>query len=111
MLRAGILNKRITLQRKASVQDEWGQPVEQWRNVATVWGNILTVSGRGFVNQELASGGTEIARATTSIRIRKRAGIDSTMRVVYGGQVYEIKAVLPDHDGDEYIDLAVIQAV
>lgn len=106
-LRAGTLNKRITIQRKTSAQDEWGEPQESWQDVASVWANILTMTGRGFVNQEVVAGGTEIARATTSIRIRKRSGIDATMRVVHAGTIYDIKAVLPDHEGDEYLDLAV----
>ena len=109
VLQAGRLNKRVTLQRRASApgRDAWGQPSAPWEKVATVWANVQTVNGRTFVNQESTAAGGEIARATTSIRIRKRRGIDPTMRVIYGGQVYEIKAVLPDEEGDEFVDLAV----
>lgn len=103
---AGRLNKRVALQRKTIVTDGWGQPSESWSTVATVWGNVRTITGSGFVNSEFQSGGTEISRTTASIRIRKRHDITHDMRALVGSTVYDIRAVLPDEEGDEYMDLA-----
>ena len=40
-----------------------------------------------------------------SIRIRYRTGIDAGMRVLHGGVVYQVLAVLPDVAGREFIDV------
>ena len=33
-MRAGRLDRRITIQRKATTQNEWGEPVEMWLSVS-----------------------------------------------------------------------------
>lgn len=104
---AGRLNKRITFQRKSSTTDDWGQPLQTWTDYATVWANIRTITGSGFVNHEFEAGGTEVSRGTASIRIRKRTDLNAYMRVSYAGNVYDIKSILPDEEGDEYLDVAV----
>jgi SPP1 family predicted phage head-tail adaptor len=35
-----------------------------------------------------------------------RRDIDAGMRVVLGESIYDIRAVLPDEEGNEYLDLA-----
>lgn len=104
---AGSLNKRVTFQRKVATQNEWGQPLESWVDFCTVWANIKTKSGSSFANAEQQAGGTEISLTSTSIRIRKRDGIDAAMRVLYSARIYDIRAVLPDDEGDEFLDVAV----
>lgn len=103
---AGRLNRRVTFQRKTLTTDDWGQPIESWADVATVWANVRTISGVGFVNNEFQAGGSEVSRTTASIRIRKRNDITHDMRVLVGSSIYDIRAVLPDEEGDEYMDLA-----
>lgn len=105
-LAAGRLNRRVTIQRKVGTADAWGQPDLVWTDIATVWAHVLTVTGSGFVNNEMVTGGTEVSRTTASIRIRMRRDVDAGMRVVLGASIYEIRAVLPDEEGDEYLDLA-----
>jgi head-tail adaptor len=41
------------------------------------------------------------------MRVRQLAGIGAGMRVLAGGVVYEIKAVLPDMARREFTDLVV----
>ncbi len=99
MLRAGDLRNRITIQRRAPGSDAAGQPSTHWAPVATVWASIRTTSGLQAIK---AGATTSLVQA--SIRIRRRDGITSAMRVLHGTTVYEIKAVLPDARR-EYIDL------
>ena len=99
---AGRLNKRVHIQTRAGIRDEGGQPCDIWVHVATVWAHVRMQRGSEFV-----SGGTELSVAKGSIRIRKRPGVTADMRVVVDHVPYDIIGVLPDEEGNEYIDLAV----
>lgn len=106
MLRAGTLNRRVTIQHHVTGQNEIGQPVDSWENLAKtgdgkVWANIRMLNGREFL-----SGNAEQAQATASIRIRYREDVTAAMRVLHKDQVYEIVAVLPDEQNREHVDLA-----
>ena len=88
-MRAGRLNKRVTIQSPATGQDATGEPTTGWTDVATVWASIVDVSGREYV----AAGGLQNS-AQTKITIRYRAGIVPSMRVVHGADTFNIEAVL-----------------
>lgn len=103
MLRAGTLNKQISIQRHGQGTDEWNTPLPgaiAWVEVAKVWANIRHMSG-----SETIRAGAEVSTVRVSIRIRYRAGINAGMRVVHAGQVYDIEAPLPDSTR-RWLDLA-----
>jgi SPP1 family predicted phage head-tail adaptor len=101
-MKAGTLNSRVVIQRRdASATDSFGQPIVAWTNVATVWANVRYLNGKEYLTS-----GTEIASATASLRVRYRSDIKPDMRVLLGDCVMNIKAVLPDESGKEYVDLA-----
>ena len=99
-VKAGALNSRVTIQSQSSTQDAAGQPVLTWTDMATVWANVRHPRGAESIQ---ADAETSIVKA--SIRIRKRTGITSAMRVVFGDRVYSIKAVLPDDVELDKMDL------
>ena len=88
-MRAGRLNKRITIQSPATGQDATGEPTTGWTDVATVWASIVDVSGREYV----AAGGLQNS-AQTMVTLRFRAGIVPSMRVVHGADTFNVEAVL-----------------
>jgi len=100
MMQAGRLNRRCTLQAPGTTQDELGQPIPGWTDVATVWGDIRMKSGL-----ESIKAGAPVSVVQASIRVRYRAGITAGMRVVHNLQAYNITAVMPDVGGREYVDL------
>lgn len=83
------LNRRVLIQSQVPGQDEYGQPLLTWQDVATVWAAVEDLTGREFVN----AGGTQNA-VTTKITIRYRAGVVAQMRAVYNDEPYNIEAVL-----------------
>lgn len=99
--RAGTLRDRIRIQRRLS-GGGLGQPSTIWEDAlpGPIWANIRFASG-----SESIRSGQIASKAQASIRIRKRAGITAEMRVVCNGVEYAIKAVLPDHQHREYVDL------
>lgn len=105
MLRAGQLNRRVTLQRRATGQDAAGQPVSTWQDVATVWASVLTQNGLESIKAD-----RPVSQVKASIRIRWRTDIDAGMRAVLGATVYDIKAVLPDETKRQHVDLVCEQS-
>ena len=87
-MRAGQLNKRVSIERPGSAQSETGQVVDGWSTVATVWAAIQPLSGRElFAAQQLQ------ARADLLVRIRYLAGVEPKMRVRFGARLLDIQAV------------------
>ncbi len=99
-MRAGALNNLLTIQQNGTSVDELGQPIEGWTDVAQVWGNIRHLRG-----VEAIKAGAVTSTVSASIRIRYRPDLNAGMRVLADGRTYEIKAVLPDMQRREYVDL------
>lgn len=101
MLKAGTLRDRIHIQRRTQSEDGWGSPVNAWENITAqrLAANVRHRSGMSTIK---ADADVSISRA--SIRIRRRTDVDAGMRVLFGGQVYEVDDVLPG-ESREYIDL------
>ncbi|NIF80141.1 phage head closure protein [Paraburkholderia sp. Cy-641] len=101
-MRAGKLNRRVSLQKRGAARDTAGQPlVDGWTEIARLWANIRYLNGR-----EYATSDTKVSGATASIRVRYRADLDATLRIVYRDAVFNILAVLPDEQDRDHVDLA-----
>ena len=100
MMQAGRLNRRCTLQAPGTAQDELGQPIPGWTDVATLWADIRMKSGL-----ESIKAGAPVSVVQASIRVRYRAGITAGMRLTHNLQAFNIVAVMPDVGGREYVDL------
>lgn len=87
-LKAGDLDRRITIQAFVEAQDSYGAPVETWQDVATVWAQIMPTRGREFWDAQQVVG-----EETLTIRIRWRPGMSVQNRIAYEGQIYDIASV------------------
>lgn len=101
MRAAGKRNKLVKIQQPGTTQDEIGQPVPGWVDVAQVWANIKHQSGAESIRSDKD---TSIVKA--SIQIQKRSGLNAGMRVLYGSTAYLINAVLPDEQSNDQMFLA-----
>lgn len=99
-MRAGQLRNKVALQQLTEDQDEIGQPVTTWTNVASVYADIRHQTGL-----ESLKGDAVASIVKASIRIRHREGVTAGMRVLHGTTVYDIEAVLPDVAKNAYVDL------
>lgn len=99
-MRAGTLNSFVRVEYLTGVQDEAGQPVDEWVELASMWANIRNRSGAEAIRAD-----QEASTVRTSIRVRWREDITADMRIVHGARVYQIKAVLPAEDEGDKVDL------
>lgn len=96
----GKLNRRVKIQKPGTVQDDIGQPIPGWVDVATVWANVRFLNG-----VETVKAGAVATVAKASIRIRRRTDVLPNMRAVLGTTNFNITAVLPDEESRERVDL------
>lgn len=82
------LDRRVTIQRKVVTQDaSYGSEVVTWGVLAVVWAELRDVPpGRS----ETIRQGLQQARNQTRVRMRYRADVDSSMRIVDGTRVLQI---------------------
>lgn len=97
----GKLNRRVTIQRPGTTQDDIGQPVAGWVDVATVWANVRYLNGVESIKSD-----APVSVAKASIRIRRRTDVLPNMRAALGTTYFNILAVLPDEESRERLDLA-----
>lgn len=100
-MRVGQLKHRVTVKYLNSGQDDIGQPVQTWSDLASIWADIRHLNGSESIRADADS---SIVKA--SIRIRRRTDVTPAMRVYHGSTIYEIKAVLPDEQSRERLDLS-----
>lgn len=98
-MRAGTLRERVTIQSFTAVQDDYGEPIETWGNIATnptVWANVGSrASGERFI-----SGGEQVqATVSHTVRIRYRSDVTVKMRLIWrANRTLQIENVI-DPDG------------
>lgn len=108
MVNARALNRKITIKRKESGQDTWGQPIIAWVTVYSPFAEVKAPTGLAVAAERMV-GGLEISTAAYSFRVRHREGINPGMRVeqTHDGvtAIYDIKQVIDDVAGREYLFL------
>lgn len=87
---AGQLDRRITLQQPAHTRDPaYGSEVEGWADVITVWARVIERAAA-----EVTETTQRVLQRQITVRIRYRAGVLSSWRVLLGGRVLQIQGVL-----------------
>ena len=97
-MKATDLRHRIDLQQRVNAVDELGQPSTEWQTVAQLWANVRHASGLSAIKS-----GADTSVTKASVRVR-HGTFDAGQRVLHGGQVFDVQAVLPDGKR-QYVDL------
>ena len=83
--RAGELCHRVTIQHKTTVYDEYNYETEAWTEYKKLWSKVTFLSVKDGLTAKAAGSET-----TARLKLRKRSDIDSSMRVLYDGQTFQI---------------------
>lgn len=84
-MRAGLMDRTITIQRFTSTVDDFGTPVETWTDLVTLRAQQVQTSTEEYIRGYGASDETVIV-----FRTWWRDGITNADRIVYGGDTYNI---------------------
>lgn len=93
MVRTGAMRYIISVQQRSQTLDAWGAPTEAWVEVFSCRAAIDWTPGR-----EVFEAAARNARTPTTFRIRWRAGVVPSMRIVYQTRVFNIISAV-DQDG------------
>lgn len=88
-MNAGLLDRRITLQRLDTQTDAAGQALEKYVDVATVWAQVTPIRGG-----ESWASAQRLAESTHRFRIRWRRELTPLHRVIYEGAAFDVVEVL-----------------
>lgn len=100
------LRHRLTLQQVLQTPDSVGGYTASWNDVAQLWAEILPLSGR----EKLFAGKIQ-AQSTHRISIRYRNDISSSHRLVFESRIFNIRAVMNEHERDDMLELLVEEGV
>ncbi len=100
---AGSLTCRVTIQERAAGKDAANQPIDGWTTVAQRWANISGQTGLGSITNMQDNVPASVERY--SIRMRYTDIVKPEMRVLYQGQVFDVRQVRMDFARKEYTDL------
>lgn len=91
-MKIGKLRYPVNIEHKVvTIDPVYGTDIVSWELLAQVWANAAGVSGREYLSSTI-----ENASTTFKMTMRYRGDIDTSMRIVHGEVVYQIKAILPD---------------
>lgn len=102
----GQLDQRITLQSRSLAKSGTGQDTVTWSALATVWARVEHIGGKEL----LARYGID-AEQSVRFTIRRRNDLSAVNRISYQGQVYDIKALPPFQNRDDYIQIITTQGL
>ena len=85
-MRAGSLDRVITIQRFTSTVDDDGTPVQAWTDVATVRAQLVEAS----TDEYIAARGA-VDKAVVIFRVRWLGDITNADRVMYDGTAFNLK--------------------
>lgn len=80
------MDRTITIQRMSNTVDDFGTPVETWTDLVTLRAQQVTTSTEEYIRNYGASDETVIV-----FRTWWRTGITNADRIVYAGDIYNIK--------------------
>ena len=109
MVCIGELNKEITIQEITETTDSGGGFTSTWGNLSTdptVWAkvinfpNIKNPTGRDRYVQDQVQN-----HQTYKFIVRHRSDIQPEMRIVYNGDNYNIRTILPDENHGQYMEI------
>jgi len=87
-MRAGDMDRRVTIQAYSYETDGYGGIIETWTDVAEVWAQVTQQSGREF----FGAGSIQSERKVV-FRVRWLDGITMLHRVIYGEREHNIHEV------------------
>lgn len=95
---AGMLTRRIKIQRPSTIKDSVGAPCRSWLDVATVWADIQPLSGKEAVIANRIS-----AELSHQIIVRYQSLFDNPqqvaqMRVLYNARIFNIHSALNEDE-------------
>src|SRR5579872_483900 len=86
LMRAGKMDRRITIDQASTVVDDNGTPQETWTTFAACWAELLQRSTAEFMQKDMG----EDTHIVVAFRVRWIDGVGLANRVTYNGVQYRL---------------------
>lgn len=87
-MRAGALNKRVTLLQRSVSTNAEHEPIETFAELETVWAEVQDLRGRDFYAARQV-----VNELGTRFRIRWRSDLTTMDRISYDGRQFDIEQI------------------
>lgn len=91
-MKAGKLRERISIQRRAESQNEFGESRGIWRDLFVTWGSVEPLAGREFFSALQVQ--SDISIRVTCRYAAVLADVSAKDRIKHGATVYDIRSVI-----------------
>ncbi|MFJ3316120.1 phage head closure protein [Herbaspirillum huttiense] len=88
-MRAGQLNRKISIQRKLEIKNDAGDIVKSWSELSITWARKIDISGR-----ELEAAMSISSEVSVKFLVRYREDVEHGMRIVLEGKAYRVISAL-----------------
>ncbi len=85
----GLMRHRVIIQELDNARNEFGEPSNEWADVAKVWASVQPLSGRDFL-----AAMKEQAEVTHKVTIRYNQNVKASMRVMLGDRELRIQHII-----------------
>lgn len=99
-MRAGLLRHRVTIQAPRHPENERGEAVAEWADVATVWASVEPLIGR-----ERWTAQQVMPETTHRVRIRYRPGLTAAHRLKFGDRILHIDSVVDPQERHRELEI------
>jgi SPP1 family predicted phage head-tail adaptor len=103
-MRAGALNRRLSIDQPVISQNETGEEIINWSERAVVWASIEPIRGK-----EALIAGANLASMDTKIRFRWSRTVDellsSKWRMRYKGTIYDVVSLVQIATGKREVEV------
>jgi SPP1 family predicted phage head-tail adaptor len=111
-LRAGQLNRVVSIQQRSTVQDTFGGLPETWTNVATnVYAFIEALSGYEKLAGEAVASGVSHRITLRYDPMFADPKLVATYRVLYGTRIFDVQASMNVDEGNHIVELLATEGM
>ncbi len=107
-MRTGSLNKKVKFQELGTGTDDFGEPSKEWEDIEQPYQYVQIIPLNGAEKYQSKHLNAEVNH---KIRMRHRAGLNSSMRVVYGERIFKVDAILNVYERDKELHIMVTEVI
>jgi SPP1 family predicted phage head-tail adaptor len=96
----GKMNKRITFKTYSETENELGDSISTWMDYKTVWASVSNLHGREYFTAMQVQ-----AENTVKFTIRYCKDINTSMKIVFNNQIYDIKFIDNIKYGNKFMEI------
>ncbi|MBK3333552.1 phage head closure protein [Burkholderia pseudomallei] len=110
-LRAGQLNRVVSIQQRSTTQDSFGGLPESWTEIKQVYALVEALSGYEKMAGEAIASGVSHRITVRYDTIFDDPKVVATYRVVYKNRIFDVQACMDIDEGNHIVELLATEGM